>query len=298
MANRKYHPSVYATLKAQGLSNREIARRLGVDEASVRRGLDTNERYVPAEMVADRVQLDVPIRHSVEEQGGIAVTADWHHPLSRYDLVNEFLDHAAELEIRSLAVVGDWFNMDSLSAFDNKQDAANLVRELEYSSATMERVGALFDRIYFTWGNHDARFHKVLGYKVQFKKAMRMLFEDVAPNVIDKITFTNLDHMWVATPRGPWYLAHPKTYSSVPLTNGRRLASKMLANVITGHSHHTAVGHDVSGKFVVAEIGGFFDRDQTAYLQRSTTYPNWQNGYGVIDADGRLHLRGEGWTTF
>lgn len=35
----KFEPAVYSTMKNAGYSNREIARMLGVNEASVRRGL-------------------------------------------------------------------------------------------------------------------------------------------------------------------------------------------------------------------------------------------------------------------
>ena len=44
------------------------------------------------------------------------------------------------------------------------------------------------------------------------------------------------------------------------------------------------------------EIGGFFDSEKTQYLQRTTTYPKWQNGYGFIDTDGYLALEGQGWS--
>lgn len=276
-----------------------------MDEASVRRGLRKAEKaglysphHLPAEMLGDFAQLDKPMRHSIERDGGIALTADWHHPLTNYELVNRFLDQSDRLGVRNLAVVGDWFMMDSLSSFDSKQASAKFARELEFSNKTMEKIGGLFDRIYFTYGNHDARFHKALAYRLHFKESMRLLFADLAPAVVDKIQFTNLDHMVVETPGdGPdWYLAHPKGYSSAPLTGARKLASKYLMHVATGHSHHTAIGFDVSGRFTVAELGGFFDADKTEYLQRSTTFPNWQNGWGFLDSNGRLSMEAPGWS--
>jgi transposase len=39
----KYDPALYELYRAWGLSNREIARRLEVDEASVRRGLKSRD---------------------------------------------------------------------------------------------------------------------------------------------------------------------------------------------------------------------------------------------------------------
>lgn len=56
----KFVPTVYATLRAGGMSNREIARQLGVSETAVRRGL---EAYV----VADRPPVRREFRVTVEE---------------------------------------------------------------------------------------------------------------------------------------------------------------------------------------------------------------------------------------
>jgi len=226
------------------------------------------------------------------------VTADWHHPLTNYGLVNTFIDHARDIEATNwLLVAGDWFNLDALSAFDFKQPTADMESELYGSTETMDRVLDSFDEVILSWGNHDARVHKALGYKVPFAQAMQMMFYDLDRSKLDRIRFTNLDNVWIDTPRGPYCVAHPKSYSSIPLTAARRMASKHLAHIITGHSHHTALGHDVSGTFVCAEIGGFFDAAKTGYLQRSTTFPCWQNGWGFIDRDGYLIVEGQGWSS-
>lgn len=245
------------------------------------------------------IALEKPLRIDVRKDGPGAVTADWHHPVTDYGLVNTFIDHARDIGATNwLLVAGDWFNIDALSRFDFKQDDADLAREIYGSDETMKRLLETFDKVYLSWGNHDARIHKALGYKVPFTKAMRMMFEDIDPRVFDdRIALSNLDHVIIETPRGPYRVAHPKAYNSVPLTTARRLASKHLQHIITGHSHHTALGADVSGRFAVAEIGGFFDGEKVAYLQRTTTYPNWQKGYGFIDREGYLTVESELWSS-
>jgi hypothetical protein len=125
---------------------------------------------------------------------------------------------------------------------------------------------------------------------------MRMMFADLDNALLERVELSNLDHQVIETPNGEYYVCHPKSYASNPLTTARRLAGIHLKHIITGHSHHTAVGHDPSGTFVCAEIGGFFDKEKTQYLQRTTTYPKWQNGYGFIDTDGYLTLEGQGWS--
>ncbi len=300
MSKSKFDPEVYVALREAGKTNYDIAQKLGVDEASVRRGLRraNYQPYLltPSFISAMAVQLEVPLRIDVASGGG-AVVADFHHPLTNYTLVNQFIDQARDSKnTKFCAIIGDWFNVDYLSAFDSKQDEADAMRELYGSQETMERLLDTFETIYITWGNHDARFHKALGYKVAFTRAMQMLFSPMEKSLLDRIVFTNLDHLWLDTPRGAFFACHPKSYSQVPLTQGRKLASKYLCNVLTGHSHHSAIGHDVSGKFVIAELGGFFDATKTEYLQRSTAFPNWQNGWSFIDKQGYLHMEAEGWS--
>lgn len=285
------------------MNNTEIADELGVSEAAVRRGL-RKAKYTPHLIPAPIIRkldiaLEQPIRLDVRKQGAGAITSDWHHPVTDYGLVNTFIDHARDIGATNwLIVAGDWFNVDSLSSFDFKQDDANLVKEIYGSTQTMERLLETFDKVYLSWGNHDARVHKALGYKVPFTTAMRFMFSDLDPALFDdRIVLSNLDNIIVDSPRGPLLVAHPKAYSSVPLTNARKLASKHLMHVFTGHSHHTAIGHDVSGEFTCGEIGGFFDRKKVAYLQRTTTFPNWQNGYGFMDVDGFPVIEGVGWSS-
>lgn len=302
MSQPKHTPQEYMEMREAGLNNQEIADRLDVSEASVRRGL-RKVGYKPylipgyARRKLDAV-MEAPLRIDVTKAGAGAVTADWHHPLANYDLINSFLDHAVEVGATNwLVVAGDWFNIDALSAFDFKDEQnAGLEQEMYGSNITMKRVLQVFDKVYLSWGNHDARVHKSLGYKVSFARAMKMMFADIDTELFEKVSLSNLDHIYIDTPNGPYMVCHPAAYTSVPLTSARKLASKELCHVITGHSHHTAVGHDPSGSFVCAEVGGFFDADKTKYLQRTTTFPKWQNGYGFIDSDGYLAVEGKGWS--
>ncbi len=311
MAQRKNDPKVYVAMKEQvnpdtgrQYTNYEIAQLLGVDEASVRRGLRKAgyKPYLVPSGVVRRIQreLEKPIVLNTAELGAGAITADWHHPLTDYELVNIFIEQARELRATNyLVVAGDWFNVDALSSFDYKQDSANLSLEMLGSTASMEAVLKTFKRVIFSWGNHDARMHKALGYKVDFTKAMRMMFEDLDPSLTSRIQFSNLDHILIDTPvRGRYLVAHPKTYNSTPLSTAIRLAGKHLMHVLTGHSHHTALGYDRSGQFTVGELGGFFSAKHVEYLQRTTNFPNWTQGYAFLSRDGFLSMESEGWSSY
>ena len=71
----------------------------------------------------------------------------------------------------------------------------------------------------------------------------------------------------------------------------------MNANVITAHSHHCAIGYATDGERVVAEAGGLFDRTQTAYLQRTTTHPNWAQGFCLLKRDEPIIIDSPGFRT-
>lgn len=311
MSQRKYDPKVYIAMKEQvnpdtgkQYTNYDIAETLGVDEASVRRGLRAagyKSYLVPSGVIRKlRVEMEKPIVINTATEGAGTVTADWHHPLCDYGLVNVMLEQARDLKATNwLLVAGDWFNVDYLSSFDSKQQSASYTPEQLGSTAAMEAVLKTYKKVYFSWGNHDARIHKSLGYKVSFTEAMKMLFHELDPALLARIEFTNLDYVYVDTPaRGRYRVCHPKTYSQVPLTSGLKLASKHLTHILTGHSHHSALGYDRSGKFVVAELGGLFDPNIVEYLERTTGFPNWTQGYAFLSKDGHLSLESEGWSNF
>jgi len=281
----------------QGLSNRKIGDKLGVNESTIRRGLATmriQRHLVPTDpTVTDRLklQIDDPIRLPVSKT--YAITADWHIPLYDPEYVNVFIKDARDRDIRSLILAGDYFNFDALSQYAPKQEGAGLEGELAEAESVMRVLLESFDDIYYLWGNHDARLHKALGFTIQFREAMKLVFGALGTEALKRITFTNLDHLWIGE---EWYVCHPANYTRIPLSTARALSTKYECNVITAHSHHCAVGYGINGANVVAEIGGLFDRHKTGYLQRSTTFPTWAQGYAFL-TEGRLTVQSPGWQT-
>lgn len=272
---------------APRMSNRAIARHFSTSEASVRRGLARvgYSRHLVQPLYPD-IELDTPIEIVSDR---IAITADWHVPLTDYDYVNDFLGVCRKRKVKDLLIGGDFFNFDALSMYDPKQDSAGLERELSEGIHIMETLLETFDRIYYIWGNHDARLHRSLGFKIQFAEALKLVFGSLGEEALERITFSNLDHANVTVAGEKWYVCHPQNYSRVPLSTPRTLAAKFGCNVVTAHSHHSAIGFAINGQDIVAEAGGFFDKTKTAYLQRSTTFPSWVQGYMILDATSNPH---------
>lgn len=253
-------------------------------------------RYLlPVESITERLNIEVDKPIVLPRDELYAITADWHIPLYDPDYVNTFIEDARERGARSLVVAGDFFNFDALSAYSPKQEEAGLKTELEEAALVMRALLESFSDIYYLWGNHDARLHRALGFTIQFREAMKMVFGVLGNEALSRVKFTNLDHMWIGGEgEDRWYICHPGSYTRIPLSTARTLATKYNANVITAHSHHCAVGYAINGRHVVSEIGGLFDRHKTGYLQRSTTFPTWSQGYAFLDS-GRLIVRSPGW---
>jgi predicted phosphodiesterase len=284
----------------QNLSNRKIAEKFGVNESTIRRGLASmrvTRHLLPTDPpVAERLNIEWDKPIVVPKNDRYAITADWHIPLYDAEYANKFLQDSRARGITKLIIAGDFFNFDALSMYEPKQELGGLEAEVAEAGMVMHTLLQSFDTVYFLWGNHDARLHKALGFAMKFQEAMKLVFGPLDREELDRIRFTNLDHMWVGDEdeEGRWYICHPGSYTRVPLSTARTLSTKYECNVITAHSHHCAVGYGINAKNVVAEIGGLFDREKTGYLQRTTTYPTWAQGYAFLD-EGRLYVQSPGW---
>src|SRR5690348_42760 len=286
----RINPVEFVAFAASGESNYRIAERFGVHESTVRRGLRDigyKRHLLPTDHPTRyEFDLDKPIVRTAKK---IMVTSDWHIPVYDHKYVNEMILTARDQGITKLVIGGDYFNYDSLSQYDPKQTDAGLYREHTESMAVMRVILETFDEIDFIWGNHDARMHKALGFKMRFAEAMRMVFGTLGEAALDRIQFSNLDHMIVKSGGEDFYIAHPQNYNATPLATARKLANKVNMNVITAHSHHAAIGFAEDGHKIVAEAGGLFDRSKTEYLKRTTTFPTWTQGFLWVDS-GTPHL--------
>jgi predicted phosphodiesterase len=136
---------------------------------------------------SDKSRFEFGLDKPLELKGDWAVTADWHVPLYDADLVNEFLDEAADY--KNLLIAGDYLNGDSLSAYYPKQKSAGIEKELEEAKSLMEVLCSNFKQIVFLRGNHDYRYTKAAEYRESFIDSMTEVFKDV-PRHGSKLVFS------------------------------------------------------------------------------------------------------------
>ena len=227
----------------------------------------------------DKSRFEFGLDKPLQLKGDWAVTADWHVPLYDARLVNEFLQEAADYN--NLLIAGDFLNGDSLSQYYPKQKSAGIEKELSEARNLMEILCANFKNVVFLKGNHDYRYTKSAEYRESFVDSMKQVFDGIDKSG-SKLVFSNLDHCYLTSNKQKYFIAHPTTYSKNPLNNPLAISEIQKCHVLTAHTHHCAMGWDASGEFIVGELGGFFNIAQTEYLQGTTAYPNWCNGYWFI----------------
>ena len=241
---------------------------------------------------SDTQRFEFGLDKPLNLRGDWAVTADWHVPLYDAKLVNKFLDDAHERGLTNLIIAGDYLNGDSLSQYYPKQKSAGIEKEVFEARKLMEVLAQNFSNIVFLKGNHDYRYVKSAEYRQDFVSAMKEVFLGIELGSC-RLRFTNLDHVYLNSNGERYLIAHPTSYSKNPLSNPVSICEVHKCHVLTGHTHHCAMGYDASGSYVVGELGGFFNIAQTEYLQGTTTYPNWCNGYWFIQR-GRAEMIGYG----
>lgn len=216
--------------------------------------------------------------------GDAVVIFDLHIPLHDPRLLNRMINAARVHDIRSLIIGGDFFHMDTFGSFLPYQPEASLGVERVDGNVVMKTLLRHFDEIDVIWGNHDFRLVKKLGFQKSFEDCMRWMLSGLSEDEHKKIRVSDLDYMYYY-PGGEigqshaYRICHPRDFSSVPLNVGRKLATKYNCSIMCGHSHHFAMGTAINGYDIVIEGGGFFDKNRTEYIQKTTTHHEWVQGF-------------------
>jgi len=257
---------------------RDLADELGCSIATIsgwirRHGITPVDRTPPPPLVPIQ---DIELRL----EGDFGVSSDWHVPITRYELLNRFLDDCVAHDLSRVIIAGDLTNQDALAGHEEKQKGANLDVELEHLDYAMRVTLDAVDRVYVTLGNHDRHAGNKLG--LTFDQSLRMLLRGLSAAQLARITITNRDYALVDTDAGEWRICHTRNYSRLPLAYPSKLALRFGTHVAAGHRHHHAQGTAGNGKQVV-ELGGFVDEDRLAYVHRySNDLPMMQPGYGLL----------------
>lgn len=219
----------------------------------------------------------MPMVHAEE----MIVTGDWHVPTSDW----EYLDTMCQFGLRHmkkgkrvLALVGDLFNFDAISKYDHVSPPVSVNHELDAAEATLTYVMGVFDEVYFTMGNHDQRFTKLMAGTFGIERLQRLFVK-----YLESGRFKATDRRQMETTSGglKWRLTHQSNYSRNKGIVAQQLCLKFQSNIISHHEHHTGKGRDVFNRYTWINNGMMGDYEKMSY---------------VMDADSIAPVMCEGFT--
>lgn len=225
----------------------------------------------------------------LQRYGDCMVTSDYHVPLHDPGLINKMINTADENGIKQLIIAGDLFHMEAFSSFLPQQPEASWPIERKEANRVVKTLLNHFEEIDITWGNHDFRLVKAVGYKHSFEACLQWALSELTDDEWKRVRISDLDYMEyfpLTSSSGRKYrVCHPRSFSSVPLTVPKKLQPKYSCSVMTAHSHHLAMGFAANGYDHIIELGGFYDKQKTEYIQKTTSNHEWVQGY-VMFKDG------------
>lgn len=206
----------------------------------------------------------------------IFVTSDWHIPFVNTDLVEHLLWAAKEYGVEDLAISGDLWDCDNLSHYTKLTNTMTFDDECKEVGKVLTTLTHHFKRIYISRGNHEKRWLDILGGRT----TIRLLYN--MSGVPGGYEITLDDHMHLVQQGETWLLCHPRNYRQTPLSVVRDLAAIHQMHVIGGHGHQFSQGVDRSGKYLVCDGGGMFDKEALDYLRETTTHPETRPGFYLL----------------
>ncbi len=223
--------------------------------------------------ILERCNVEKPLKVYNEK---CIIASDWHIPFVNENLFDQLITNAQYMNIRDIIINGDFWDCYAISRFQRRL-RIDFQDEKKAINAYLDVLCEEFERVFFCLGNHEERWMRLLGYADDING----LFDSVG-NEHKNFSCTNNDYIIL---NDKWYVCHPQQYATQELTLARKLASVYNMNIIAGHQHHMARGHDVSGKYTIIDSGGLFDINKLDYVQKTTTHPKQISGFIIIKDD-------------
>ena len=234
----------------------------------------------------------------VFEAGDIALACDFHIPCHDDALIDYMINICKDLNIKKLAIDGDYLDCDNLSIFtsvseSNRDTSITWKAEKDEGRKVMTHLLDWFDEIFICAGNHENRIIALTGGKEGFKDIIRaMMPRNITIEDYERRVHVTIDDFMILHHKyfdecgnnqtQDWMLCHPKNFSILPLRVARALSAKFEKNIHMAHGHNLLKGRNVSGKFICLEGGGLFDREALEYTCKTTTHPVMRSGFFIL----------------
>jgi len=208
--------------------------------------------------------------------GDYIVACDYHSPYYSIPWHNRTMAVAERFGIRKIIIVGDLVDF-GFASFFYSENRPSLDEEKDENKRLLASLIGYFDEIILIKGNHEDRLGRMTDGKVQADVLLELWTKDAWQK---KVRYSTYDKLFIGD---EWMLVHPKNYSTISGQVAKKLATKFHRNIINAHGHFLSYGYDISGKFLCVDMGGLFDTKKIEYSSiKTTTHPNWQNGFGAL----------------
>lgn len=268
----------FVALRESGVSINDIARLAGISKQVA--------SYHLLDVEPITKLIDVLPSYSEEmlkiPEGDCALTSDWHSPYFNMKFVRRLFAVCLALNVKRLAIVGDFTDLGWISRYMRKESRGSLVGDMQITLSVLNMLLNFFEEVWWSYGNHEDRLPAML----KGQDVLPAVGEAIARHTRGKLHMTDMRTMLLGA---DWRLEHPKTYARDAAKVATAAAAIFHKHIACAHGHHMGFKYDVSGKYLGIDLGGMFDIAKQEYLYKSgiTTLPMFNPGFWVYK-DGRV----------
>lgn len=220
-----------------------------------------------------------------DQGGGLVVGCDAHAPATDWDMAERLARVGRKWlkRPRRLALIGDLFNFDVFSKFENLVPQYDLKQEIKAAQYAVELWAGTFDEIAISLGNHDWRLLKQLKGAFAEETLIDVFLALLGNEKRVRVSaYSYLDVTCQAS--GTWRFSHMPEYAQTGLFKAKKLANRMKdRHVCLAHQHGWAVGLDESGRYAVADLPMLGDPAKLAYVGLAdSSKPAMKRGFALL----------------
>jgi len=206
------------------------------------------------------------------------ISCDEHAPYHSELWINRKLAIAHKFKVTNNIQIGDTLDFDFIKKHPLLDGEKRKTLDEEFLEAAPSIKALLyFKKNWLMRGNHEYRVSRYTNSLIQARHLYK-IFGKEKWNA--DFIYSDYDKLNIGK---KWLLLHPKSYSQVSTSVGKKMAEKFHRFVINTHGHLVGMAYDRSGKFMVIDLGGMFDIRKIGYINlQTTTHPTWKNGFGML----------------
>ena len=229
----------------------------------------------------------------MERAERVIVCPDLHAPCHDEEAWALWLEVAYRSRANRVVVIGDFFDLYSLSAHAKRADRRQLFcEEVDDVAPRLGELNSLGVPVEFCEGNHEHRYSRYI-----HRQAPELF--GFAPKVQDALGITQHENIRFHKYRSPYTLGSCDFVHDVLGIAGKMALQKSAdaysGNVVFGHTHrvglHTS-GNVSKSNFSVMNVGWLGQVRDIDYMDHRSAVSSWQLGFGLVDIDndGYAHM--------